>query len=87
MDHGSDVSSIADQAHLVHLCREVWDERTREECGKTLTAYALCLEHGPTITIEPDTHRITVFDRLDEAVHALDTFIDGPHNTYPYLPA
>jgi len=96
VSHDSDSPSIADQARLVRLCREVWDEHTREECGKILIAYALCLEHGPTITIEPSpglrpggaptSHRITVFDRLDEAVHTLDTFIDGPHNPHPLLP-
>lgn len=86
MGHGSDAASIADRARLVRLCREVWDDHTREECGKTVVAYALALEHGPTVTVEPDTHRITVFDRLDEAVHTLDTFVDGPHNTHPLLP-
>ena len=85
MDHVSDHSSIADQARLVRLCREVRDEHTREECGKTIVAFALTLEHGPTVTVEPDTHRVTVWDRLDEAVHRLDTFIDGPHNPHPIL--
>jgi len=92
MGHDSDVSSIADQGRLVRLCREVWDEHTREECG---VAFALPLEHGPTVTVEPSpslrpggaptSHRITVWDHLDEAVHRLDTFIDGPHNTHPII--
>lgn len=81
-----DAPSIPEEARLVRLCREVWDDHGYE-IGKHLIAWALTLDHGPAITIEPANHRITVWDRLDEAVHQLDTFIDGPYNRYPLLPA
>lgn len=81
----SDEASIPDDARLVRLCREVFDDEGIE-IGKRIIAWALAVDCGPTVTIEADQHRrVCVWDRLDDAVQALDTFIDGPYNRYPVV--
>ena len=68
----------------MRLCREVWDDQGNE-IGKRIIAWAMTTDHGPTVTIEAAARRIAVWDRLDDAVQALDAFIDGPYNRYPVV--
>lgn len=79
-----DEVSIPDDARLVRLCREVFDARGIE-IGKRIVAWAVTTDHGPTVTIEAGAHRICVWSALNDAVHDLDAFVDGPHNRYPVL--
>lgn len=79
-----DEVSIPDDARLVRLCREVFDAQGIE-IGKRVIAWAMTTQGGPTVTIETGAHRICVWNRLDDAVRTLDTFIDGPYNRFPVL--
>ena len=88
--------AFPDEPRLVRLCREIWDPATCAETGKTIIAWALAVPDGPAVTVEPypslrpggapTSHRVTVWPDLPEAVHTLDTFIDGPHNPFPLTP-
>lgn len=81
----SDETSIPDDARLVRLCREVFNDEGIE-IGKKIIAWALAVDCGPVVTIEADQNRrICVWDRLDDAVQTLDTFIDGPYNRHPVV--
>lgn len=84
MGHDSDGASIAQSARMVTLCREVFDDQTLAECGKRIVAWALCVDGGPTVTVRAD-RQIAVWRDINAAVHALDAFVDGPHNTYPLV--
>lgn len=76
---------VPDDARLVRLCREVFNDEGIE-CGKKVIAWALTVDCGPTVTVEADPNRrICVWDNLTDAVQSLDTFIDGPYNRYPVV--